>query len=163
MESKLEKLKEVMRNGMIENFKRDGFLTPIFFMYKDGKPYIAPIPSSLLNTLEGKMEFADYIRDTCSEPNVLAAGIIIEAYGAVLNNDMNSDSIKKLESGELRVSNLDDKEDIILMIFSTPEKDEMISHIVNCKNKEVKDEFLDNEYTKSIGGIFSNFFNWTKN
>ena len=154
--------KEVLHQGMKKNFTMAGYLSPIMFFYKDGKPIISEIPNEYLATQVGKQGLAQIIRKICSEPNVEMAGIIIEAYGAKLNKDDNSEEAKAVLSGEKRVSDLEDKEDIIIMIVSTPEGEEAISYIVDPDAKTVGEEFLGDGLEKMMG-TFSNFFNWNKN
>lgn len=151
---KVEKLKEVMRNGMIQNFKNDGFLVPVVFFLTDNQPHIAQIPNDMLKSTAGKVALAGNIKELCKSPEVQACGIIIEAYGAKINAD--SEDAKKVLDGVVRVSELDEKQDIIIMIFSTPEKDESITYLVDCKNKTVGEEFL--EGADGMNGIFGNFF-----
>jgi len=162
MENNIIKFKEVLRQGMIENFKRDGSLTPILFVYKDGEPDIMMIPPELFSTQNGKEVLAQVMKNICHQPNVLALGLITEAYGAKLDAELDSINQAKIESGEIKVSELDNKVDIILMIFSTPEKEEMIAYEVDCENKVIGDLFGDEEMTQ-FEGMFANFFDWNKN
>lgn len=160
MKNNLIEFKEILRQGMITNFERDGYLTPIVFFFKNGAPVIEMIPPELLANSMGKEILALMLKKTCQEPNVLAAGIIIEAYGAKIDeNNPNKDSIA---SGEIRVSELDEKQDIIVMLFSTPESEELIIYEVDCENKKVGSLFNDEEMNK-FDGLFSNFFTWNKN
>lgn len=160
MKNNLIEFKEILRQGMITNFERDGYLTPIVFFFKNGAPVIEMIPPELLANSMGKEILALMLKKTCQEPNVLAAGIIMEAYGAKIDeNNPNKDSIA---SGEIRVSELDEKQDIIVMLFSTPESEELIIYEVDCENKKVGSLFNDEEMNK-FDGLFSNFFTWNKN
>ena len=160
MANSLTEFKEILHQGMITNFERDGFITPILFFFKNGAPVIGMIPPELLAGSVGKEILAGMIKENCQQPNVLAAGIIIEAYGAKI--DENSPNKDKIVSGEIQVSELNEKQDIILMMFSTPEGDEMIAYDVDCKNKLVGDRFGDDDM-KQFEGLFSNFFHWNKN
>lgn len=160
MVNNLTEFKEVLRQGMITNFERDGYLTPILFFFKNGAPVIGMIPPELLANSMGKEVLASMIKENCQEPNVLAAGIIMEAYGAKI--DENNPDRDKIASGEIRVSELNDKKDIIVMIFSTPESEELIVYEVDCENKLMCDRFGD-EDMKQFDGLFSNFFYWNKN
>jgi hypothetical protein len=84
----------------------------------------------------------------------------MEAYGAKI--DENSPNKDKITSGEIRVSELQEKQDIIVMQFSTPESEELIVYEVDCENKKVGSLFGDKEM-KGLEGLFSNFFTWNKN
>ena len=157
---KLNEFKETLIEGMVENFKRDGFLTPLLFFYKDGEPIIGEIPFELLESPDGKNLLAGIIRTICQEPNVLAAGIIMEANGAKIEND--TEMAKLVKNGNVKISELKESQDIIVLMFSTPEDEALIAYTVDCKNKTVN-ELFGGEEMKKIGGIFSNFFTWNKN
>jgi hypothetical protein len=161
MENNLvNRFKEIMRNSMIKNFENDGALSPVMFYIKDNQPIISQIPYGLFESQEGKYLIAETIKNICSQPNVLAVGIIIEAYGAVTNID---DKISKdIISGEIKISDLDDKQDIIAMVYSTPEKEEIIAYAVDEREKKVLDRFGETDGS-SLSGLFSGFFNWSKN
>lgn len=157
----IEDFKEILKQGMIENFQEHGYITPILFFYMESQQMISIIPPEFLSSYNGKNMLAGMIRKFCSENPVLATGIIIEASAAKMNTD--SELAKLVENGDLRVSELKEKQDIILMIFSTPEKEEMISYVVDCENKTVGEPFADaNEFT-GFSGTFSNFFTAKKN
>jgi hypothetical protein len=158
--TKIINFKETLKNSMIENFKKDGCLTPILFFLEDNVPVINQIPSYLLSSQEGKHVLGNIMRRLCQEPNVFAAGIIMEAWGAKLDKD--DEISKSLMNGDIRVRDLDNKQDIIMMIFSTPEGEEAISYIVDCKNKTIGEPFTGEEMD-NMAGNFANFFNWTKN
>jgi len=151
--------RECLREGMIENFEKDGCLVPIFFFYKDGIPVIGEIPGELLDSPEGKNMLAGVIRNVCQQPNVLAAGLIIEASGAKMDDD--SDLAKLVKNGDVRISELKESQDIIIMVFSTPETEEFIAYCVDTDKKTVGEKFA--EQTDKFNGIFSNFFTWNKN
>jgi hypothetical protein len=157
---KLNGFKEIMKNAMIENFERDGFLTPIVFFLKDDQPLISMIPPDFINTSEGKNMLSEMIKNFCLQPNVFAAGLILEANGAKMEKD--TELSKLVMSGDIRVSELKEKLDIIVMIFSTPESDELVAFEVDCKNNKVCDEFGGGE-ASAIGGTFTKFFNWNRN
>jgi hypothetical protein len=161
MESKgLNDFKETLRQGMIQNFENCGYLTPILFFYIEGRPLISVIPPEVLSTREGKTELATIIRNFCQKNPVLAAGIIIEADAAKIYPD-DKEGIKALNS-EIKVRDLEQKVDIIVMIFSTPEGDEMISYEVDYNTKKVGEPFGEGK-AERLGGIFANFFTWNKN
>lgn len=156
---KLNSLKKVLHDGMLENFKRDGYLAPTLFFFKDDEPSIALIPQELLSSVDGKNKLADIIKKICKEPTVIAAGIIIEAHMTkVLPN---TEMEKSLMNGSVRVSQLKEKQDIILMHFSTPVGEEMISYVVDYENKTVGERF--GADAKNAVGIFTKFFEWNRN
>lgn len=155
----IEGFKSVLHKGMIENFEKDGRITPILFFIKDNQPIITTIPNKFFATQEGKCQLGDTIRNICLTPNVFAAGMIFEAYGAKMNKE---DGICKLiNDGAIKVSELKNKEDIIILLFSTPEGEDSISYVVDVNNKTVGEKFVSAE--NSVGGIFSNFFKWGMN
>jgi len=160
MNSKLQDFKESLRLGMIENFKRDGSLAPILFFFKDGTPMIGRIPDELLSNSQGKVVLAGIIRNICQEPTVLCAGIIMEANGAKISPD--TEMTKLVLEGNLKVSELKDKTDLIVMMFSTPEGEEMYAYTVDVENKTVGDLFSE-EVMKGFSGTFSHFFTWNQN
>jgi hypothetical protein len=155
---KIEEFKKIMKNGMIENFKSHGCLTPVMFFMRGNEAMISQIPKEFLKDSEGKELLANLIRNICKQPDVIAGGIIIEAYAKVV--DKNDEMSKLLLNGDIRVSELKEKDDIILMVFSTPEKEETIAYYVNCKNKTIGKSLPSGS---SIGGTFSEFFDWNKN
>lgn len=160
MENTIEMFKEVLHQGMINNFKNDGYLTPIIFFLKDGRPIITEIPDDYLNSDYGKELLGYLIKKICQQPNVLAAGLIIEAYGAKL--DDKDENKNKILSGEIKVSELEDKQNIIFMLFSTPQSEEIIAYTVNNENKTIGNRFADGE-ANGFSGTFSNFFKWNQN
>lgn len=154
--------KEVLEKGMVENFKLMGFLTPIMFFYKDGQPIISEIPEEYLASPEAKNKLAQIIRKITRDPNTHVAGIIIEAYGTKIDKENEPDKAKSVLSGEVRISELDEKQDIIVMIFSTPEGEEMISYFVDPETKTVGESFTEGA-AEQLAGVFSHFFDWNKN
>lgn len=148
-----KEFKEMIYQGMIEAFKKDGFLIPICFFLKDNTPIIVQIPDNA-----SKSKLASVIKTMCMEEGVTAAGLITEAYAAKFDKD---DEMGKLvQNGNMRVSECKNKEDIIFMVFSSPYKEEMIAHYVDCDNKTVGKKM---ESMEQFKGIFSGFFFWTKN
>jgi hypothetical protein len=158
--AKLNIFKESLRNGMIENFQKYGELVPMLFFLKDNTPIMGQIPNELLSCTEGKMILAAKIRNVCIEPNVFAAGIIMEANGVKFEE--NNELSKQVINGNISISELKEKQDIIVMIFSTPEEEVMLAYEVNCNDKTVGNMFGEEEM-KQMGGTFSNFFSWNKN
>ena len=63
--------------------------------------------------------------------------------------------------GKKKVSELDNKQDIIIMIFTTPESEEMISYIVDPNTKTIMEKFFGKNAEK-MAGTFSSFFDWKK-
>lgn len=156
----IEEFKEVLHQGMKKNFELAGYLTPIMFFLKGDEPTLSEIPNEYIASPAGKLALGEIIRRVCQEPDVEMAGLIIEAYGAKL--DKNEEDAEAVLSGKKKISDLDDKEDIIIMIISTPEGDEAISYIVDPATKTVGEEFM-GEGLDSMKGTFSNFFNWEDN
>ncbi len=160
MSDKLIKFRESLRYGMIENFKNDGYLVPILFFLEGDVPNIIRIPSLYFGSEEGHLMLADIIKEICTRPNVLAAGIINEASGVMMNDD--SELAKLFFNGDITFSEIKDKKDIIVMIFSTPEGDEPIVYTVDIDSKTVLEEITDDN-VQNYSGIFSHFFTWTAN
>jgi hypothetical protein len=154
--------KEVMRVGMIANFENDGSLDPIIFFLKAGKPVIIRIPDFMFSSQKAKAMISNAIRLLTHQPDVTVAGIITEAWGVKLNSDNENELVESLKRGEKQVRDLEEKQDIIIMVFSTPEKEELIGYKVDCENKKVCEEFTESE-ANSCGGLFSNFFSWNRN
>ncbi len=153
--------KELMKNGMIENFITDGCLAPVVFFYSlVSPPQVMMIPGEFMQSTEGKESLANFIKMYCDQPSIIAGGIIMEAWGAKIHE---SDNIsQQVLSGEIRVSELDNRQDIIVMIFSTPVGDEMIAYEVNPETHEVGKTFNDGT-EGSMSGLFSGFFKWNRN
>jgi hypothetical protein len=163
MENKgLIDFKEVLRQGMIQNFEKCGYIVPVVFFYMENNPVISMIPSEILSTNKGKDFLAGMIRNFCQANPVLAAGIIIEANAAKISPE-NNDVVKKVADGDIRVADLEEKQDIIMLVFSTPEKEEMISYVVDCENKKVLEPFGDVDGYSGVSGRFSHLFSWRKN
>ena len=157
---KLNDFKEVLRLGMIGNFENDGFLIPIVFFLKGDMPIFSQIPSEMLSTSDGKTLLASIIRRECQEPNVFAAGIIIEASAALMEE--NDEEAKKVMNGEMNVSDMKNKQDVIMLFFSTPEEEESIIYSVDCENKKIG-ELFGGEVMKQMSGRFTDLFKWNKN
>jgi len=159
MNIKIADIKELMRQSMIEEFESDGYLNPILFFYKDGNPMVCSIPDKYLTSAEGKHELTEFIRNFCNQPNVFAAGLIMEDDGIKLDQD--NELTKLLMNGDVRVSELKDKQDFIIMIFSTPESEDVTLYLVDIENKKVCEQI--DSSGGQVKGIFSNFFYWDKN
>jgi len=154
-------IKEIFKQGMIRNFEKDGHLQPIIFFYMKDNPMIIPIPSHMLSSPENKHILAATIKQYISNNPVLAAGIIIEAYGAIMDKD--NELSKLITSGDITVSELKEKQDIIIMVFSSPEGDDVTAYLVDVKNKKVGEPFINGKEMEGFGGTFSGFFDWNKN
>ena len=158
----ISEFKEVLRQGMIKNFQMAGYLTPIMFFYKAGQPIITEIPDTFLVNSIGKVQLANIIKKICGEPDTLMAGMIIEAYGAKLDGENATEETEAVLSGEKRVKDIEGRQDIIIMISSTPEGEETISYVVDPETKTVGEEFA-GAGADQVAGTFSHFFNWKRN
>ena len=147
-----------MHDTMLENYKRDGHLSPVFITFSNEKILITPIPRDQLKP-ENKQALATTIKNTCKNPLILASVVIIEAYGAQVKPD--SEVINKIMKGEIDMSDIEDKNDIIIMIFSSPEEEEFIAYYVDDKTKIVGERFC--EEGDNFEGLFSHLFAWNKN
>ena len=161
METTSDQIRDFMRGAMIENFERDGYLAPVTFFYTGDDIIISEIPNELLATQKGKSIIAATIKMVCSKPETLAAGMIIEAFGAKLDIEIDSQDSQDIISGKKKVSDLEKKQDIIVMIFSTPEKEELITYFVDPEAKKVGEQFGAGE-AGSVAGTFSDFFSQKK-
>lgn len=159
MSKLIERVKDVFTKGMIQNFEQDGYLAPIAFFIKGDTPHIIPIQSDMINSVEGKIELSNIMKKICSEPTVLVAGIVSEAYSAKI---MDSSMVGIIERSDIRVHDLDNKEDIILLLISSPEGDDIVAYVVDIENKRVCERF-DKVGLNQFGGLFSGFFNWNRN
>lgn len=159
-DNKFELIKKVMIDGMVRNFKNDGFLSPLIFFSVGTQLELSNVPQELLSDDLGKSILGGVIRTKCCEPDTTVAGMIFEAYGKKLYEEDN-ELKDSLLNGEVRVSELDEKQDLIVMIISSPEKQEVITFNVDPETKTV-DELLDGNETDGLGGTFSEFFNWEK-
>lgn len=155
MNDKLNNFKTLLHNGMIHNFKKDGYLVPIFFYMENDIPYLTKIPFDCFSSNENKEKLAQIIKNKCLEPNVVAAGIITEANGVSVVDD---NLIDLIDSGDVSISEMKEKKDLIIMIFSTPENHEIIADVVDVKNKEIIGTYSDFD-SQQISGKFNNFFN----
>ena len=150
--------KKMMYEGMVEAFKKDGFLIPICFFLKDNTPIIVQLPDNAMADYESKSKLALVIKNMCMEEGVTAAGLVTEAYAAKFDKDDEMGNL--VQNGSVRVSECKNKENIIFMVFSTPHKEEMIAHYVDCDKQEVGEKM---ESMEQFKGVFSGFFFWTKN
>jgi hypothetical protein len=157
---KINIFKEGLRSGMIENFKQDGGLAPFVFYLRENEIKTIPVPDQILASQNGKAFVGQVIRAITHTPGVLATGIIIEAWGMKFKeDDKHFDSVM---NGEMQVRDVEGRKDIILLIFSTPEKEEIIAYEVDCENKTVGEQFMGKDAAQ-FEGIFANFFDWNRN
>jgi hypothetical protein len=162
METNIEILRRVMEKGMIDNFTKDGCLIPVFFWIENNQPEITQIPTEYLSNIQGKRVLGDIIRTICDKDNVTAAGIIFEAYAVKMHEENDADTVKKIADGDLKVSDMNEKQDIIVLIFSTPNSHEIITYNVDCENNKVLDEYV-NDSGGNHSGVFNDFFKWKNN
>ena len=158
MNEKIQWFKKFMLESMIENYKRDGHLSPVFITFTTEKILITPIPRDMLKP-ENKLELATTIKNTCKNSLILASVVILEAYGAQVEPD--SEVINQIIRGEIDMSDIEDKRDIIIMLFSSPEEEEFLAYYVNDKTKTVGERFC--EDGTHFEGMFSHLFAWNKN
>ena len=156
MNQNLMRIKEVLHQGMIQNFKKDGELAPIMFFVDGGIPIFRLIPPKLLADVTGKEILAKNLKNIAKKASVTAVGIIMEAYGTKVSN--NSEMAKLLLNGGLRVGELKEKQDLIVLIFSTVEGEEVVMYEVDPQTKSIGRLYLDKEAGKNSDGIFSHFF-----
>lgn len=121
-------------------------------------PAIIPIHKNLLIDYEAKSRLSLAMHKMCENPLILAAGLVLEANCAKFSE--NDELGKLVASGAIRVSELKDKNDIILMMFSTPVSEELFIYDVDIKNKTIGERYPE---TSGFTGLFANFFGWNKN
>lgn len=158
MNEKIQWFKKLMHDNMLTNYKRDGYIMPVFITFSTEKILITPIPRELLMP-ENKPVLANTIKRTCKNPLILASVVIIEAYGAQVAPD--SEIIEQMNRGEIDMSDIKEKRDIIVMIFSSPEEEEFIAYYVDDETKTVGERFC--EEGTNFEGLFSHLFAWNKN
>jgi len=159
MTERVQIFKEAMHISMVKNYEKDGHLAPVFFGLTTQGPIFQVIPRELLIP-ENKEKLAIIIKQICKNPLVVAAGLILEAYGAMIHKD--SEMAKLVLNGDMDMKDIKDKHDIIIMLFSTPEEEEFIAYFVDEKRKAITGKFSE-EQCKDYSGTFSHFFNWNKN
>lgn len=147
---------------MKANFEKDGFLDPVMFAVTLEAFHFAAIPPELLQNQQSKSLLKKILESKTKEPGVIAVGVILEAWGCMLEKEKDSGLLKLIQNETLNVRDLKYRENIILMIFSTPEKDELCAFCVDAENKKVLGSYIpDGEMMN--GGLFSNFFAYTRN
>ena len=156
---KLVEFKEKMRKMMIEFYEEFDYLDPMLFFYTNDQPCICDIPHDFMVSPETKMGLVNFIRNLCAQPGTLAAGLFMQANAAHL--EPGTEMTKLVMNGDVKISELKEKQSLIIMMFSTPESEEMICYHVDEKTRKVGEIFL--EDSSPITGIFSGFFSWNKN
>jgi hypothetical protein len=148
-------LKQAVKHGIRVNYEKFGEVSPIVFILIDGKPRIQPIPNLFLETNEGKEKFMATLRLVCKDTSVSCAGIVIEAWARSFSSQ--EDHLAQLlMDGNMKVRDLKEKDDVIVMIFATPDKEEGFVYKVDEKNKKISmEEPMKAGFSE---GIFSNFF-----
>jgi len=155
--TKLEMMQKVMEGKMIENYETHGHLVPVIaFISVDFETRIIPIPKEALEDARGKSVLVDMIKDACKEPEIAAAAIILEAYAKRVSST-EDEMAKLILSGNIRVRECKEKDDVLMFLFSTPNKEEMVTYFVDDKKKLVLGK-VPGDQTGDIGGIFSNLF-----
>lgn len=154
----ITKLEDTMHQGMIENFKEHGYLTPVLFYLLNNESYVEQIPMVAFKNKTTKQALSNYIKKLCLIPGMEAIGIIMEAYGASATT--NDPIMKEYENGKKEIKDFPSATDVIMMILSTPENEKEHVYNVDVKNKKILEK-----YPKAEGrsGIFSNFFYWKNN
>jgi len=158
MNKKIQWFKKMTHDSMLLNYKRDGHLLPVFITFSTEKILITLIPRDMLKP-ENKPALAATIKNVCKNPLILASVVIIEAYGAQV--DPKSEIINQIMKGEMDMSDIKEKNDIIIMIFSSPEEEEFIAYYVDDKTKTIGKRFC--EEGDNFEGLFSHLFAWNKN
>jgi hypothetical protein len=158
MNKKIEWFKKMSHDSMLLNYKKDGYLAPVFITYTNEQILITQIPRELLLP-EKKIQLAETIKAVCKNPTILAAVLILEAYGAQV--DPKSEIINQIMKGEIDMSEIEEKKDIIIMIFSSPQEEEFIAYYVDDKTKTIGERFC--EDGNHFDGMFSHLFSWNKN
>lgn len=147
-------LKGIMLKGMFENFKMDGSVSPVFFFFKDNEPCVGLIPPEFMSSHEGKVMFSQLLREISNDPRVTVVGLIYEAYMAC--TERGSQLGELLDSGNLRVADLKTKQDVIVMHFATPERQEAFIFPVDIKNRTIGERF---DIADGVAeGLFANLF-----
>lgn len=147
-------LKEAMLQGMFANFKMDGSLMPVFFFLKENQPCMSLIPPEFLSSHGGKVRLSQLLREISKDPRVTAVGLIYEAYMACTESESQLD--KLLDSGNLRVADLKTKQDVIIMHFATPERQEAFIFPVDINNRTIGERF--DTSNAATNGLFANLF-----
>ena len=138
------RLKECMVEGMISNFKTDGELVPVLFFLEENQPSITQIPDEYVTTAAGMATLIDLINKMCKKPSISAVGFLYMA--SMVRIQKGSLSELLIRTGKLRVTDLNTKQDVIILHFATPTHQEDFIFPVDTKNKTVGERYatLDN-------------------
>lgn len=148
----IEDMKNVLIEGMRQNFEKDGFLAPVWFTLLPSGLNITPIPIKFFDNDSNKDALMVAIRKWCEVPEVKAVGLIHEAFAVTLKDD--SEMLPLLQNGNLRVSDLRQRKDMIFLVVSTPEEEEFIAFYVDPISKRI----LESLPPTPAKGRFSDFF-----
>jgi hypothetical protein len=142
--NQVQEFKEEMHSLMLKTFQTLGNVIPSIFCLQDCQARLSIIPPEFINNADGNKSLSDIIENTCSSPSVQAMGLILQLKGfktgnldEVIERTGNDEAIYAIEenSGEISFTNLKITSQILITIFSTPEKTEIFSYSVNEKNE----------------------------
>lgn len=150
--------KDMIYGGMKAAFERDGQIRPMGFFLIAGNPVIVEIPMDFMENYQSKSILANGLKKMCQMPGVEAGAFVTEAYVTMV--DENTENAEAIKNGDIRVSDLENKNDIIMMVFSTPIEEVMIGHFVNPEEKTIGEKLDSGGVFK---GMFSGFFKWCEN
>ncbi len=152
----LNEVKEAHIKMMISSFENNGYLDPRIFFIKNNSRDIWHVQSEMFSDPYLKQLLVDKIKQMCQDPALLAVCIMYEAY-MVIDSQQEQELSNLIEKGIKRVSDCEQKKDIIMMLFSTPDEEEAISYFVDCENQRIINE--NPLRSKNVfGGIFHNLF-----
>lgn len=144
---------------MKANFERDGYLAPMLFYILEGKQVVFPIPGEYFENENGKNALSGFLNELARHKGMELVAVAMEAYAAKM--DPHSPLTDLVKSGNMRVSELSTREDIILLAISTPMRDELVTLKVDPVAKKVMGKWTDP--TGQTTGRFSNFFAFRRN
>lgn len=158
-------LRESIQRGMKEKFEKEGFLKPVaFFLHNPpADEHFPPIPVPVVIPIGRYFGDANWktclsyaMHRMCENPLIIAAGFVAEANCAKFKDD---DELGKLvASGAVRINELKNHDDIIMMVFSTPVKEEIFIYSVDIKNKKVGERYPE---ANGFVGLLTNLFGWS--
>lgn len=152
----VNEFKEGLRKAMISRFEKNGYLDPLVIFIRNDLSDVMHVPSEMLSSDYLKQQLINNIKQRCQDPSIIAVCIIYEAY-LVLVCQKEKELSHLIENGVKRVSDCEQKKDIIMMLFSTPEEEETISYFVDCENHMVMKE-NPMRSKNVVCGIFHNLF-----
>lgn len=159
MNKLLKEFKERTIPIIKQNFERDGFLSPMCFYGLNGQVYAVLIAPEFMNSERGKQALSQKLTQLAHTKGMVFVAIAMEAYAARM--DAGSPLTELVQSGNMRVSELSIREDIILLAISTPMQDELITYKVDPVNWKVLGPWIDP--SGDLKGRFSNFFAFRRN